>query len=122
MTAFNFNYLFGYEELINRNPDLVLIYGFGIIIGGMMVLTLIAMVLVKMGLTVIIDHFLAPLIVSLLLCLIVAIVPTVILKVVANDLSGVKLVYIWITIFCGITFFTFSNYPMISKWSSKKRT
>jgi len=119
--AFNFNHFFGYEDVINRNPDLVLIYGFGVIIFGMMLLTLLSMILVKIGITVLVDHFLAPLTLSLLLCLIVAIIPTVILKVVANDLSGVKLVYIWITIFAGTTFFSFSNYPMMKKWSAAKK-
>ena len=115
--GFNFNQFFGYESLINENPDLVLIYGFAFIFFGSMALTLVSFILNKMGLTVIVSRFIGPLILSLFVCLLVAIIPTVILKLVANDVSGVKLIYCWITIFTGVTFFCFSNHGMITKWS-----
>jgi hypothetical protein len=114
---FNFNHFFGYESVINKNPDLVLIYGFAFIIFGLMALTFIALIFSKIGLQIAVKHFIAPLMQSMVLCLFVAIIPTVILSVVANDVSGVKLLYCWITIFSGITIFCFLHYPMINKWS-----
>ena len=113
--GFNFNQFFGYEKVINQNPDLVLIYGFGSMIFGIMALTLLAIICRKLSLIALIDHFLAPLICAFGLSLMIAILPTVIFKVVANDLSGVKLVYIWMAIFLGMVFFCFLNYPMIKK-------
>lgn len=113
--GFNFNQFFGYEKVINQNPDLVLLYGFCSMIFGMMALTLLAFICRKLTLIAVIDHFLAPLICALGLSLVLAILPTVIFKVVANDLSGVKLVYTWIAIFLGMVFFSFLNYPMIRK-------
>lgn len=115
MTGLNFNQFFGYEDLINKNQDLVLIYGFAFLIFGMMALAFISLICSKLSLNAIVDHFIAPLLIAFLLSMIVAILPTVIFKVVANDLSGVKLIYIWITIFSGMTFFSFLNYPMIKK-------
>ena len=114
---FNFNHFFGYETLINKNPDLVLIYGFAFIIFGLMALTFVALIFSKIGLKIVVNQLIAPLMQSMILCLIVAIIPTIILSVVADDVSGVKLIYCWITIFFGITIFCFLNYPAINKWS-----
>lgn len=114
---FNFNHFFGYENTINKNPDLILIYGFAFIIFGIMALTFIAMIFRKIGLKIVVSQLIAPLIQSMILCLGVAILPTIILSVLANDVSGVKLIYCWITIFVGITIFCFLNYQMINKWS-----
>ncbi|MCD0487704.1 hypothetical protein LPB86_05660 [Pedobacter sp. MC2016-14] len=119
--GFNFNHFFGYENIINKNPDLVLIYGFAFIIFGMLALTFIGFIFGKLGFKIINEHFIGPLTLSLFLCLLVAIVPTVVLKIVANDVSGVKLLYCWLTIFCGITFFCFSNYAMLGKWGRSFR-
>lgn len=116
--AFNFNKFFGYENSINQHPEQVLIYGFGIIIFGLLGLTFLAFILRKIKLIAIIDHLIAPLIISLLLCLVVAILPTLVLYLLASDVSGVKLVYCWITIFTGMTFFCFSNYQTIRNWAN----
>jgi len=115
--GFNFNQFFGYENVINKNPDLVLIYGFAFIIFGLMALAFVALIFNKIGLKIVVNQFIAPLMQSMTLCLVIAILPTIILSVVANDVSGVKLIYCWITIFLGITIFCFLNYPMINKWS-----
>ncbi|WP_316804970.1 hypothetical protein [Pedobacter nototheniae] len=114
--ASNFEHFFGYENQINKNPDLVLIYGFAGIIFGLMAMILIAVLLRKIGLPFLISKFLNPLILSLGICFLVAIIPTILFKVLANDLSGVKLIYIWIVIFAGITMFTTINYQMLKKW------
>lgn len=116
--GFNFNHFFGYEDIVNKNPDLVLIYGFAFMIFGLMALAFIALVFNKIGLKIVVSQFIAPLMQSMILCLVVAILPTVILCVVANDVSGVKLIYCWITIFFGVTIFCFLNYSMINKWSA----
>lgn len=113
--GFNFNQFFGYEDLINKNPDLVLIYGFAGIVFGMTGLVLLTLIFRKLGLIVIIDHFLGPLLCALGLTLLLAIFPTILFKVLANDLTGVKLVYIWITMLLGMLVFSFLNYRMIGK-------
>lgn len=116
--GFSFKEFFGYEEQINAHRDLVLLYGFAGIIFGLIALAFIAVLLRQLSLTAVIDHLIAPLMCSLILCLAVAILPTLVLYLVANDLSGVKLLYCWISIFAGITFFSFSNYPYIRKYLS----
>jgi hypothetical protein len=113
--GFNFNHFFGYEDLINKNPDLVLIYGFAGIVFGMTGLVLLTLIFRKLGLIAIIDHFLGPLLCALGLTLLLAIFPTILFKVLANDLTGVKLVYIWITMLLGMLVFSFLNYRMIGK-------
>lgn len=114
--AFNFEQFFGYENQINQNPDLVLIYGFAGIVFGVLAMIILTIVLRKIGLTFVISHFVNPLILSLLTCAAVALPPTILFKVVANNLSGVKLIYIWIAILVGIHIFTFLNYQLIKKW------
>lgn len=114
--AFNFEQFFGYESQINQNPDLVLIYGFATIVFGILGIILISFVLRKIGLTIVISNLLNPIILSLLICAAIAVPPTILFKLLANDLSGVKLIYIWISILIGIHIFTFLNYAMIKKW------
>nr|WP_199157962.1 hypothetical protein [Pedobacter sp. ASV2] len=114
--AFNFEQFFGYENQINKNPDLVLIYGFAGIIFGIMAMILIAIILRKIGLAILVSKFLNPIMLSLGICFLVAIVPTILFKVLANDVSGVKIIYIWITILAGISIFTTLNYQMLKKW------
>lgn len=114
--AFNFSEFFGYEQSINQHPEQVLMYGFAVIIFGVLGLTFLSFILRKIKLIAIIDHLIAPLIISLLLCLVIAILPTLILYLLASNVSGVKLVYCWITIFSGMTFFCFSNYRTIRNW------
>ena len=113
---FSFKEFFGYEEQINAHPDLVLMYGFAAMIFGVIALAFIAFFLRKLGLIALIDHFIAPLMCALLLCLVVAILPTLVLYLLANNVSGVKLIYCWITIFAGMGFFCFSNYASIRKY------
>lgn len=114
--GFNFEHFFGYENQINKNPDLVLIYGFAGIIFGIMAMVLIAIILRKIGLALLVSYFLNPLMLTLGICFLVAIPPTILFKVLANDVSGVKLIYIWIAIFAGISIFTALNYQMLKKW------
>ncbi|SDL54676.1 hypothetical protein [Pedobacter antarcticus] len=116
--GFNFNQFFGYESGINQHPEQVLMYGFAAIIFGVLGLTFVAFILRKIKLIAVIDHLIAPLIISLLVCLVVAILPTLILYLLASNISGVKLIYCWITIFTGITFFCFSNYQTIKNWAN----
>lgn len=114
--AFNFEVFFGYEQQINSNPDLVLIYGFAGIVFGIIAMLLLALILRKIGLTFIISNLLNPMILSFLICIMIAIPPTILFKMIANDLSGVKLIYIWLSILVGIHLFTFMNFSMIKKW------
>lgn len=113
--ASNFEHFFGYENAINRNPDLVLLYGYAFIVFGGLMLIFIAFILRKISLSILVSKFINPLILSMGICLLVAIPPTVIFKIVANNLTGVKLIYIWFTIFTGITLFTFLRYQEIKK-------
>ncbi|MNS46079.1 hypothetical protein D3C72_785640 [compost metagenome] len=52
---------------------------------------------------------------SLGLTLLVAILPTIVFYVVASDISGVKIMYSWITIFIGMLFFVGFNLETIKK-------
>ncbi|CAM4015419.1 hypothetical protein SAMN06265348_101188 [Pedobacter westerhofensis] len=115
--AFSFNQFFGCEQQINAHKDLVVMYGFAAIFLGLIALAFLSFILGRLNLTVIIDHFIGPMVCSLILCLGIAILPTIILYVVASDVSGVKLLYCWITIFAGVTFFCFSNNAMIRKFT-----
>ncbi|MCD0474344.1 hypothetical protein LPB87_08040 [Flavobacterium sp. EDS] len=113
---FNFNRFFGYETEINKATDLVLIYGFAVLIFGIVGLTLIAAIFRKIGFTSIISYFISPLILCLGLTLILSILPTIVFSVVASDISGVKLIYSWITIFLGMLFFVMVNLSTIKKF------
>lgn len=113
---FNFNRFFGYETEINKATDSVLIYGFAVLIFGIVGLTLIAAIFRKIGFTSIISYFISPLILCLGLTLMLSILPTIVFSVVASDISGVKLIYSWITIFFGMLFFVMVNLSTIKKF------
>ena len=113
---FNFSTFFGYENDINNLKDLVLIYGFAVIIFGIVGLILIGTLVRKVGLTVVNSYFILPLMLCLGLTLIVAILPTIIFYVVTSDVPGVKIIYSWITIFTGMLLFTVFNLNTIKKF------
>jgi hypothetical protein len=113
---FNFSTFFGYENDINNLKDLVLIYGFATIIFGIVGLIFIGAIVRKLGFTTVISYFISPLMLSLGLTLVVAILPTIIFYVVTSNVSGVKIIYSWITIFIGMLFFTMFNLNTIKKF------
>lgn len=111
--GFNFNVFFGYEDVINSLDDKVLIYCFASLVFGMVALLLLSFVLRKIGLNAINRYFVTPLIMSLGLTVIVAILPTIVFYVVASDLPPVKIVYSWIAIFTGMLLFVMMNLQTI---------
>lgn len=111
--GFNFNVFFGYEDVINSLDDKVLIYCFASLVFGMVALLLLSFVLRKIGLNAINRYFVTPLIMSLGLTVIVAILPTIVFYVVALDLPPVKIVYSWIAIFTGMLLFVVMNLQTI---------
>lgn len=114
--GFSFNTFFGYENQINELKDQVLIYGFAGIIFGILGLLFIAVLLRKIGLNIINSFFVNPLMLALGLTLLVSILPTIILYVVALDISGVKIVYSWITIFIGMVLYVMFNLETIKSF------
>ncbi|WP_433814719.1 hypothetical protein [Flavobacterium johnsoniae] len=116
MMGFSFNTFFGYENQINELKDQVLIYGFAGIIFGILGLLFIAVLLRKIGLNIINSFFVNPLMLALGLTLLVSILPTIILYVVALDISGVKIVYSWITIFLGMVLYVMFNLETIKSF------
>ena len=108
----------GYESQVNREPELVLIYGFAGLLLGMLIITILSYIFRKIGLQVVVSHLFLPLMLSFGLCLFITLLPTMILHFVIPSLPGVKLAYIWLTIFSGITIFSFINYTTIKKWGS----
>ncbi|ABQ04262.1 hypothetical protein [Flavobacterium johnsoniae] len=114
--GFSFNTFFGYENQINELKDQVLIYGFAGIIFGILGLLFIAVLLRKIGLNTINSFFVNPLMLALGLTLLVSILPTIILYVVALDISGVKIVYSWITIFIGMVLYVMFNLETIKSF------
>ncbi|MGN7808947.1 hypothetical protein [Flavobacterium sp. 22076] len=114
--GFSFNTFFGYENQINELKDQVLIYGFAGIIFGILGLLIIAVLLRKIGLNTINSFFINPLMLVLGLTLLVSILPTIILYVVALDISGVKIVYSWITIFLGMVLYVMFNLETIKSF------
>ncbi len=114
--GFSFNTFFGYENQINELKDQVLIYGFAGIIFGILGLLFIAVLLRKIGLNSINSFFVNPLMLALGLTLLVSILPTIILYVVALDISGVKIVYSWITIFLGMVLYVMFNLETIKSF------
>ncbi|WP_149205739.1 hypothetical protein [Flavobacterium johnsoniae] len=114
--GFSFNTFFGYENQINELKDQVLIYGFAGIIFGILGLLFIAVLLRKIGLDTINSFFVNPLMLALGLTLLVSILPTIILYVVALDISGVKIVYSWITIFLGMVLYVMFNLETIKSF------
>ncbi|OXA89442.1 hypothetical protein [Flavobacterium hercynium] len=114
--GYSFNTFFGYENEINRANDLVLIYGFAVIIFGMLGLTMLGGIIRRMGFQSINSFLLSPLILSLGLTLLISILPTIVFYAVASDISGVKILYSWITIFTGMTLFVFLNLPEIKSY------
>ncbi len=114
--GFSFNTFFGYENQINELKDQVLIYGFAGIIFGILGLLFIAVLLRKIGLNSINSFFVNPLMLALGLTLLVSILPTIILYVVALDISGVKIVYSWNTIFLGMVLYVMFNLETIKSF------
>ncbi len=115
MTEFSFNTFFGYETKINNLGDQILIYGFAGIIFSLVALVFVAMLIRKLGFNSVNSFFINPLMLSLGLTLLVAILPTIIFYVVALDVSGVKILYSWITIFIGMFLFVLFNLETIKK-------
>ena len=113
---FSFNTFFGYEQEINALNDQVLIYGFASIIFGIVGLLFVAMAVRKIGLNSLNSFFIHPLLLSLGLTFFVAILPTIVFYVVALDVSGVKIVYSWITIFIGMLLFVIFNLETIKSF------
>jgi hypothetical protein len=116
MMGFNFSTFFGYENDINKLKDLVLIYGFAVIIFSILGLIFIGAIIKKLGFSTIISYFISPLMLCLGLTLVVSILPTIIFYVVASDVSGVKIIYSWIIIFTGMLLFTMLNLNTIKKF------
>ncbi|AWK03840.1 hypothetical protein HYN56_06210 [Flavobacterium crocinum] len=112
---FNFNTFFGYEQQINNQPDIVMIYSFAGIVFGIMALLFLAIIIRKIGLNSINSFIINPLMLALGLTFIVSILPTVIFYVVTSDISFVKIVYSWIVIFIGMLFFVGINLETIKK-------
>ncbi|MFC4475718.1 hypothetical protein [Flavobacterium chungangensis] len=115
MMGFSFNTFFGHENQINNLGDQVLIYGFAGIIFSIVALLFVSIVIRKLGLKSFNSYFINPLMLSLGLTLLVAILPTIVFYVVASDISGVKIMYSWITIFIGMLFFVGFNLETIKK-------
>lgn len=113
---FSFNTFFGYENAINALDEQVLIYGFASIIFGIVGLMLITIIVRKIGLNSLNSFFIQPLLLALGLTLLVAILPTIVFFIVAVDISGVKIVYSWITIFIGILLFVIFNLETIKRF------
>ena len=111
--GFNFNTFFGYEDKINALKDMVLIYGFATIIFGSVAVLIVGTITRKLGLEYINSKIISPLLLCLGLTLLVAILPTIVFYAVASDISGVKLLYSWITIFSGMTLFVIFNLKAI---------
>ncbi|WP_306350399.1 hypothetical protein [Flavobacterium sp. '19STA2R22 D10 B1'] len=113
MKGLDFNYFFGYEKILNQNPEVVLGFSFLGVVGIIIGLTILSYPFKKMK---IITRIMAPLMFSLLSCLFIGIVPIMILFFIAPEISGVKLAYIWLTIFLGITLFWYVNYATLLKF------
>lgn len=113
---FSFNTFFGYENAINALNEQVLIYGFASIIFGIVGLMLITIIVRKIGLNSLNSFFIQPLLLALGLTVLVAILPTIVFYVVALDVSGVKIVYSWITIFIGMLLFVIFNLETIKRF------
>ena len=111
--AFSFNTFFGYEDAINKMQDQVLIYGFAVIIFGIVALLFLAIILRKTGLNIVNSFIINPLLLSLGLTLIITILPTIIFYTSDSEVSGVKLVYSWLTIFTGMLLFVIFNLESI---------
>lgn len=113
--GFSFNTFFGYENQINNLKDLILIYAFAIIIFGIIGLIFVSIIIRKIGLNILNSYIFYPLTLCLGVTLIVGIFPTIIFYVVASDVSGVKILYSWITIFTGMLLFIMFNLSTIKK-------
>ncbi|KAF2516153.1 hypothetical protein [Flavobacterium foetidum] len=116
---FNFDTFFGYEQLINNQPDIVMIYSFAGIVFGILALIFLAIISRKLGLHSINSFIINPLMLVLGLTFIVSILPTFIFYVAASDISFVKIVYSWIVIFIGMLFFVGINLETIKKCLSE---
>lgn len=116
MMEFNFNTFLGYENEINSLNDTVLIYGFGSIMFGLVTLTFAAFIIRKLGFGAVNSYFTSPLMLSLGLTILVSILPTIVFYVVANDISPVKILYCWITIFIGMFLFVMFNLETIKSF------
>lgn len=114
--GFSFNTFLGYENKINNLGDQVLIYGFALIIFGILALLFIAMIIRKLGFNSLNSFFINPLMLSLGLTLFVSILPTIVFYGVASDISGVKILYSWITIFIGMFLFVLLNLETIKSF------
>lgn len=114
--GFSFNTFLGYENRINNLGDQVLIYGFAFIIFGILALLFIAMIIRKLGYNSLNSFFINPLMLSLGLTLFVSILPTIVFYGVASDISGVKILYSWITIFIGMFLFVLLNLETIKSF------
>lgn len=113
---FNFNTFFGYEGAINGLGDQILIYGFATIIFSMIALLILAILLRNVGLNLLISFIINPLLLALGLTLIIAILPTIVFYSSDTKISGVKMIYSWITIFTGMLLYVIFNLQSIKNF------
>ncbi|OWP74431.1 hypothetical protein BWK62_14350 [Flavobacterium oreochromis] len=98
----NFNTFFGLEKMLNDTPIIIVFWSFlGVIIMAF-AFSIIAYIFRKTGISTYVIH---SILWSLVLTLIVGSV-TILILFVIGGLSGVKLAYIWLTVFLG--YFVFS--------------
>ena len=99
---FNFNTFFGLEEIINNKREIIVFWSFLGVLTLTILLSFISYIFRKLKIS---QFFIESLLWSLLFTFITGTI-TILLLFFISDISGVKLVYIWLSIFLG--YFCFS--------------
>jgi hypothetical protein len=98
----NFDTFFGLEETLNANREILLFWPFLGVFLIIMLLTFIFYIFRKLNIN---RYIIEALMWSLLITFITGIITIIILYLI-TDISGVKLAYVWLSIFIGYLFFT----------------
>lgn len=111
MMALHFNTLFGYENILNKKPEIVIFGAFLIPIALLIIVTIIGGIFRKLKINMYIIHAtLYTLIFTFLFG-----VFTIIILFLLTDREGVKLTYCWFAVFIGMLFFSLINTNAITK-------
>ena len=116
MMALHFNTLFGYENILNEKPEVVIFGAFFVPITLLIIIAIIGGVFRKLKINIYIIHtFLYTFLFTFLFGIF-----TVSILFLITDRDGVKLVYCWLAVFVGMLFFSLMNTNTITKMISDR--
>lgn len=111
MIVLDFSPMFGYENILTENPEIVIFGAFFIPIALLIIVAIIGGVFRKLKISMYIIH---AILYTLLFTFLFGVF-TILILFLITDRDGVKLAYCWLAVFVGMLFFSLINTNTITK-------